>query len=170
DLSRYDVIVVGSRAYETKPALGDNNNRLLDYARAGGRVVVLYQQAPYFNGNFAPAPLRLAQRHDRVADEAAPVELLAPAHPAFTQPNRIGLSDWEGWVQERGLYFARSWDSSYTPLLALSDPGEAALKGGLLIRPVEKGSYIYTGLSFFRQLPAGVVGALRLFLNLLDTR
>ena len=170
DLSKYDVIVVGSRAYETEPALLENNTRLLDYARAGGRVVVQYQQGPYFNGNYAPAPLTVAQPHDRVTDETAPVKLLVPASSAFTRPNRIGPDDWAGWLQERGLYFAHTWDPSYTPLLELADPGEAPLRGGLLVRPLGKGTYIYTGLSFFRQLPGGVPGALRLFLNLLDLR
>jgi LmbE family N-acetylglucosaminyl deacetylase len=170
DLSRYDVIVVGSRAYETDPALVENNTRLLDYARAGGRVVVQYQQGPFFNGNFAPAPLTVAQPHDRVTDETAPVRPLDAESPAFTRPNRIGPADWAGWVQERGLYFAHTWDRSYLPLLELADPGEAPLRGGLLVRPLGKGTYIYTGLSFFRQLPAGVPGALRLFLNLLELR
>jgi LmbE family N-acetylglucosaminyl deacetylase len=168
DLSRYPVIVVGSRAYETEPALVENNTRLLDYVRAGGRLVVQYQQQPFFAGRFAPAPLALAQPHDRVTDETAPVTLLVPDHPVFTRPNRIGSADWAGWVQERGLYFARSWDSTYVPLLALADPGEAPLRGGLLIRRLGKGSYVYTGLAFFRQLPAGVPGAFRLFLNLLE--
>jgi hypothetical protein len=170
DLTRYDVIIVGSRAYETEPALLENNNRLLDFARAGGRVVVQYQQQPFFNGNFAPAALTVGQPHDRVTDENAPVTLLQPEHSAFTRPNRLGAADWEGWVQERGLYFAHSWDRSYLPLLELADPGEAPLRGGLLVRTLGKGSYIYTGLSFFRQLPAGVPGAYRLFLNLLDVR
>lgn len=170
DLSRYDVIIVGSRAYETEPALAENNNRLLDYARGGGRLVVQYQQQPFFNGGFAPAPLTLGQPHDRVTDENAPVQLLAPDDPVFSRPNRIEASDWAEWVQERGLYFARTWDSTYRPLLAMADPGEAPLKGGFLIRPLGKGTYVYTGLSFFRQLPAGVPGAFRLFLNLLDAR
>jgi hypothetical protein len=170
DLTRYDVIIVGSRAYETDPALLENNNRLLDFARAGGRVVVQYQQQPFFNGNFAPAPLTVGQPHDRVTDENAPFTLLQPEHAAFTRPNRLGPPDWQGWVQERGLYFAHTWDRSYVPLLELADPGEAPLRGGLLVRPLGKGTYLYTGLSFFRQLPAGVPGAFRLFLNLLDLR
>ena len=167
DLARYDVIVVGSRAYETDPALVENNARLLAYANAGGRVVVQYQQQPFFGGHFAPAPLTLGQPHDRVTDENAPVTVLAPDHPVFNRPNRIVAADWSGWVQERGLYFARTWESTYTPLLEMSDPGEPPLRGSLLIRPVGKGIWIYTGISFFRQLPAGVPGAFRLFLNLL---
>ena len=132
--------------------------------------MVQYQQQPFFNGNFAPAPLSVAQPHDRVTDENAPVTALLPEHPAFARPNRLTPADWAGWLQERGLYFAHSWDRSYTPLLELADPGEAPLRGGLLVRPLGKGTYIYTGLAFFRQLPAGVPGAFRLFLNLLDLR
>jgi LmbE family N-acetylglucosaminyl deacetylase len=166
DLSRFDVIVVGSRAYETDPGLARANARLLDYARAGGLVVVLYQQYGFFEGGFAPYPLELARPHDRVTDEAAPVALLAPDHPALAVPNRLGPEDWEGWVQERGLYFAHTWDEAYTPLLEL--PGEAgALRGGLLVAPVGEGTWVYTGLAFFRQLPAGVTGAYRLLANLL---
>jgi hypothetical protein len=105
--------------------------------------------------------------HDRVTDETAPVTLLAPEHPAVRIPNRLTGADWKGWVQERGLYFARSWDKRYHPLLETHDPGEAVLKGGLLIAPLGKGTYVYTGLSLFRQLPAGVPGAFRLFANLL---
>jgi hypothetical protein len=170
DLSKYDVILVGSRAYETDPALVENNNRLLEYARAGGRVVVQYQQQLFFNGHFAPAPLTVASPHDRVTDENAPVTLLLPGNPAFARPNRLADPDWTGWVQERGLYFAHTWDPSYTPLLELADPGEPPLRGGLLLSALGKGTYIYTGLSFFRQLPGGVPGAYRLLLNLLDLR
>ncbi|NOT07689.1 MAG: PIG-L family deacetylase [Gemmatimonadales bacterium] len=170
NLSKYDVIVVGSRAYETDPALLENNARLLDYARAGGRLVVQYQQGAFFNGNYAPAPLTVGQPHDRVTDETASPAPLVPDHAAFTRPNRIGAPDWAGWVQERGLYFARTWDPSYVPLLELADPGEPPLRGGILLKRLGKGTYIYTGLSFFRQLPAGVPGAFRLFVNLLDVR
>jgi hypothetical protein len=105
--------------------------------------------------------------HDRVVDESAPVTILAPDHPVMRRPNRISDRDWEGWVQERGLYFARSWDPGYSPILETHDEGESELQGGLLVAPVGKGTYVYTGLSFFRQLPAGVPGALRLFANLL---
>jgi hypothetical protein len=166
DLSRYDVIVVGSRAYETDAALVANNARLLDYARRGGRVIVQYQQYPYINGRFAPFPLTIARPHDRVTDETAPVTLLAPDDPVFRTPNAIGPADWRGWVQERGLYFAHAWDPAYTPLLETGDAGQR-LQGGLLVAPLGRGLYVYTGLAFFRQLPAGVPGAYRLFANLL---
>jgi LmbE family N-acetylglucosaminyl deacetylase len=170
DLSRYGAVVIGSRAYETDPALIANNGRLLDYARGGGLVIVQYQQYPFITGGYAPFPLDIARPHDRVTDERAAVTPLVPSHPLFHTPNEIAAPDWDGWVQERGLYYARSWDSTYVPLMQMADSGEAPLQGGLLIAPLGKGTYVYTGLSFFRQLPAGVPGAYRLFLNLLALR
>ena len=177
DLSRFDAIVVGPRAYETDSALVEANGRLVAYARRGGVVIVQYQQQPYFNGGFAPYPLTVGGpsltpggapvSHDRVTDETAPVRILAPSDPVFRAPNRITEQDWRGWIQERGLYFARSWDPAYRPLLETHDPGDAPLEGGLLLAHVGQGTYVYTGLSFFRQLPSGVPGAFRLFANLL---
>ncbi|PYO75022.1 MAG: PIG-L family deacetylase [Gemmatimonadetes bacterium] len=167
DPSRFDAIVIGSRAYETDPALVAANGRLLDYVRAGGLVIVQYQQYPFVNGGFAPYRLSIARPHDRVTDETAAVTLLDSKSPVFRVPNEIGVDDWRGWVQERGLYFAHDWDPAYTPLLEMHDPGEAPLQGALLVAAVGKGTYVYTGLSFFRQLPAGVPGAYRLFANLL---
>ena len=167
DLSRYDAIVIGSRAYETDPAVVASNGRLLDYVRAGGLLIVQYQQYPFVNGGFAPYRLSIARPHDRVTDETAAVTVLDSASRAFHVPNDIGLDDWQGWVQERGLYFAHDWDPAYTPLVELHDPGEPPLQGGLLVATVGKGTYVYTGLSFFRQLPAGIPGAYRLFANLL---
>jgi hypothetical protein len=167
DLSRYEAIIVGSRAYEIDPALVANNGRLLDYTRAGGLLIVQYQQYQYVQGHFAPDTFSIAQPHDRVTDETAPVTLLVPGHPVFHVPNAIGAEDWRGWVQERGLYFAHAWDSTYTPLLETHDAGGPPLSGGLLVAPVGRGTYVYTGLSFFRQLPGGVVGAYRLFANIL---
>jgi hypothetical protein len=193
DLDRFNVIVVGPRAYETDSTLVENNGRLLEYARHGGLVIVQYQQHFYFEGNFAPLPMTVGGpplsvegdstgapggssssrqpsptiSHDRVTDENAPVRALAPDDRVLTRPNRLTEADWEGWIQERGLYFARSWDAGYRPVLETHDPGEAPLEGGLLIATVGKGTYVYTGLSFFRQLPAGVPGAFRLFANLL---
>ena len=170
DLSRYDAIVIGSRAYETDPALVANNGRLLDYARAGGLLLVQYQQYPFVDGGYAPYPLRIGRPHDRVTDETAPVMPLEPAHPVFHYPNDIGADDWRGWVQERGLYFAHDWDTTYVPLLETHDAPGPELKGGLLVAPLGRGTYVYTGLSFFRQLPAGVPGAYRLFANLLGLK
>jgi LmbE family N-acetylglucosaminyl deacetylase len=172
DLSRYDAIVIGSRAYETDAALVANNGRLLEYGRNGGSIIVQYQQYPFVDGGFAPYPLTIARPHDRVTDEAAPVTPLDPANPVLHYPNEIGPDDWRGWVQERGLYFPRTWDSTYTPLLETHDPWPpvSELKGGLLVAPLGRGTYVYTGLSFFRQLPAGVPGAYRLFVNLLGLK
>ncbi|MHB1330189.1 MAG: hypothetical protein ACYC2K_18470, partial [Gemmatimonadales bacterium] len=122
-----------------------------------------------FGGRMAPYPISVARQHDRVTDETAPVRLLAVEDPVFTSPNRIDAADWDGWVQERGLYFARTWDDAWQPLLEMSDPGSPALRGSLLRARYGKGTYWYTGLAFFRQLVAGVPGALRLFLNLMET-
>lgn len=169
DLSAYDVIVIGSRAYETDPALVANNGRLLEWVRSGGSLLVQYQQYQFVRGGFAPFPMRIGQPHDRVTDEAAPVTMLDPAEAAFREPNVIGAADWEGWIQERGLYFARDWDDAWRPLLELGDNGQR-LRGGLLVARYGRGLYTYTGLAFFRQLPAGVPGAYRLFLNLLGMR
>ena len=193
DLSGFDAIVIGSRAYETVPALKEFNARLLAYARGGGLLLVQYQQYEFFSGDFAPFPMQVGgqplsallnrapgavaaqneQRpnsHDRVADETAPVRIVDPASPVVRAPNVIGPADWQGWVQERGLYFARAWAPEYHPVLEMHDPGEPPLEGSLLVAPVGAGTYVYTGLSFYRELPAGVPGAFRLFMNLLALR
>jgi hypothetical protein len=167
DLAAYGAIVVGPRAYETEPALARANPRLLDYVRRGGLLLVQYQQYPFVEGGFAPLPLAIARPHDRVTDEASPVRLLAPEHAVFTTPNRLTAADWEGWVQERALYLPRTFDPGYRPLLALQDAGEPEQHGALLVARVGEGTYVYTGLALFRQLPAGVPGAVRLFANLL---
>lgn len=176
DLSHVGTVVIGPRAYETDPALALANERLLAFARAGGTVLVQYQQQAYFQGAFTPFALSLAGPGSppgarvaaaRVADETAPVRPLDAAHPALGAPHRITAADWDGWVQERGLYFPRQWGPEWVPLLDMADPGEPPQQGALLIAPVGQGRYVYTGLSFFRQLPAAVPGATRLFLNLL---
>jgi hypothetical protein len=114
-----------------------------------------------------PKPGERPDSHDRVTDQGAPVRIVDPSSPVVRAPNAIGPDDWQGWVQERGLYFARSWAPEYRPVLEMHDPGEPALAGGLLMAPVGQGTYVYTGLAFFRELPAGVPGAYRLFMNLL---
>ncbi len=165
DLARFGTIVLGIRAHETVAQVRDHNQRLLDYVANGGTLVVQYHpdRGPF---PYAPAPLEIGR--ERVSVEEAPVEILAPDDPLFSFPNRITARDFDGWVQERGLYFASSWDPRFQPLLASSDPGEAPLKGGLLRMRHGKGTYIFTGYSFFRQLPAGVPGAIRLFVNLVS--
>jgi LmbE family N-acetylglucosaminyl deacetylase len=180
DLGRFDAIVVGPRAYETDSALVEANGRMLQYARRGGLVIVQYQQQVFFRGGFAPFPMTVGGPspapglppvgHDRVTEENAPVRILDPASPAVSVPNRLGAADWAGWVQERGLYFAHSWDPAYRPVLEMHDTGGTPLEGGLLVAKVGQGTYVYTGLAFFRQLPAGVPGAFRLFANLLALR
>jgi len=170
DLSKYGTIVVGIRAYDTQRDVVANNRRLLDFVSAGGTLVVQYQTSPGdFNaGHFTPYPAELGRA--RVSVEEAPVEILAPQDRVFHFPNEITAHDFEGWVQERGLYFMSKWDDKYTPLLTSHDPGEAPQEGGLLRASYGKGTYIYTGYAFFRQLPAGVPGAVRLFVNLLSVK
>jgi LmbE family N-acetylglucosaminyl deacetylase len=170
DLSVFDAIVIGARAYEADTALVRHNARLLDYVRSGGLLLVQYQQYAYVSGRFAPYEITIARPHDRVTDETAPVRVLEPGHPAFTRPNRIGPADWNDWPQERGLYFARTWDPAFHPLLETGDPGMPPLQGGLLVAQYGRGVYVYTGLAFFRALPDGATGAFRLFLNLLALR
>lgn len=167
-LDGWDVIVVGSRAYEGRPDLVTHNQRLLDYIRAGGTMIVQYNQYQYTVPGIAPYPVSMARPHDRITDENAAVTILDPSHPILTVPNRIGDSDFEGWVQERGLYHLNTWDERYTPLLEMADPGEPAQRGMLMVTEYGEGTYVYTGLALFRQLPAGVPGGWRLFANLLS--
>ena len=169
DLSQYDAIAVGIRAYELRGDLAAANPRLLDYARGGGTLVVQYQRAADWNRLLpGPYPAKVGVPTLRITDRNSPVRFLVPQSSLLNFPNKISMADFEGWVQERGLYFLDDLDAHYTPILAMHDPGETDLTGGLLAAPVGKGTYIYTGLSFFRQLPAGVQGPLRLFVNLLS--
>src|SRR5277367_3282383 len=169
DLSKYDAITVGIRAYELRPDLLRTNARLLDYVKRGGTLLVQYQRDFAWNEEL-PAPLKATMPGEtsRVTDANSPVRFLAPDDPLLNSPNKITLEDFRGWVQERGLYFWGSFDAKYTPVLGLTDPGEAETKGSLVYVRDGKGLYIYTGLSFFRELPAGVPGAYRLFVNLLS--
>ena len=168
DLSRFDVIVTGTRAYEFRPDLIAHNDRLLDWARAGGTLVVQYNKYPALEGSYAPWPVTIARPHGRVTEEDAPVDVLEPDHPIFNTPNRIGPEDWAGWVQERGLYFWDTWEGPLDPLLAMHDPGEPPLEGSLLVAPLGRGTYVYSALALFRQLPAGVPGGYRLLANLIS--
>ena len=168
DLKKYDTIVVGIRGYDERAAIRTNNPRLLDFVRSGGTMIVQNQKAEqsFNNGQFTPYPATLTSQ--RVSVEEAPVEVLAPKDPIFHSPNPITTKDFDGWVQERGVNFMSDWDSHFEPLLASGDPGESPLKGGMLRAKYGKGIYIYTGYAFFRQLPAGVPGAVRLYINLLN--
>ncbi len=167
DLTSYDVVVIGPRAYSSDDALVHANARLLDWVRGGGTMIVQNQQSPYTDGKLAPLSLTFTRPVDRVTDETAPVTLLAPADPIVTTPNRLGADDWQGWIQERTLYLPREWDAGWTPLLEMKDPDQPATRGALLETRLGKGRYVYTGIAFFRQLPGGVPGAWRLFANLL---
>jgi LmbE family N-acetylglucosaminyl deacetylase len=168
DLSVYGTIVLGIRAYDTQKDVVANNKKLLDFVNGGGTLVVQYNSGTGdFNaGKFTPYSAELSRA--RVSVEEAPVEILAPENPIFHYPNTITQHDFDGWVQERGLYFMDKWDEDFTPLLACHDPGEDEQKGGLLEAKYGKGIYIYTGYAFFRQLPAGVPGAVRLLVNILS--
>jgi LmbE family N-acetylglucosaminyl deacetylase len=168
DLSHYQTIVLGIRAYDTQKDVAAENQRLLDFVSSGGTLLVQYNTGvgDFNSGHFTPYSAELSRA--RVTVEEAPVEILAPNNPVFHYPNEIGETDFDGWIQERGLYFMEKWDDHFTPLLACHDPGESEQKGGLLEARYGKGIYIYAGYAFFRQLPAGVPGAVRLYVNLLS--
>ena len=169
NLSIYDAIVVGVRAYELRPELTGANKRLLDYVSSGGTLVVQYNRDYIWDKlQPAPYPAKIGSPTPRVTDETADVKFLQPADPLLNSPNKITAADFNNWVQERGLYFWSNFDPRYTPLLAMHDPGETDMNGGLVYTRYGKGTYIYTGLSFFRQLPEGVSGAYRLFVNLIS--
>ncbi|MDQ3290754.1 MAG: LmbE family protein, partial [Bacteroidota bacterium] len=166
DLAKFDAVVVGVRAYNTHDQLRFLQNQLMDYVKNGGTLIVQYNVSNGLVTNqLGPYPLTLSR--DRITDETAPVQFLHPEHPVLNTPNKITPKDFEGWVQERGLYFPDKWDKNYEPILAAQDPGEPAQNGGLLVAKYGKGYYIYTGYAWFRQLPAGVPGAYRIFSNLL---
>jgi LmbE family N-acetylglucosaminyl deacetylase len=169
DLSKYDAIVVGVRAYELRPELAGANKRLLDYVLAGGTLVVQYNRDFVWDKlQPAPYPAKIGSPTPRITDEEAAVKFLQRADPLLNSPNKITAADFDNWVQERGLYYWSNFDSRYTPLLAMHDPGETDLNGGMVYTRYGNGTYIYTGLSFFRQLPEGVSGAYRLFVNLIS--
>jgi hypothetical protein len=168
-LAPYQAIVTGVRAFNVDPRLPFLHERLMKYVADGGTMVVQYNTQNFISSvpqQMGPAPFKIS--HDRVTDENATVTMLEPKHPLVNVPNKLGESDFVGWVQERGLYFADAWDPTYAPIFAMHDAGEPPRKGGLLVTKHGKGAFIYTGLAFFRQLPAGVPGAYRLFANLLD--
>jgi len=167
NLANFDAIVVGIRAYNIVEALKFKQKFLLEYVKEGGNLVVQYNTNRGIKiDNLAPYNLKLSR--DRVTDENADVQILEPNHPILNYPNKITSEDFKGWVQERGLYFPNEWSKEFTPLLAAHDKGEKSKKGSLLVAKYGKGNYIYTGLSFFREFPAGVSGAYRLFANLLS--
>jgi LmbE family N-acetylglucosaminyl deacetylase len=168
DLSRYGTIVTGIRAYDVREDVRRYNARLLDFVHSGGTLIVQYNTgvADFNKGGYTPYPAELGR--ERVTEEESPVQVLTPNDTIFRVPNKITADDFSGWIQERGLYFMHSWDGRWEPLLAMNDRGEPSRRGGLLRCTYGRGIYVYTGLAFFRQLPSGVPGAVRLFVNLVD--
>jgi LmbE family N-acetylglucosaminyl deacetylase len=167
DLSGFDAVILGVRAFNTRPRLKTQQRRLLEYVRSGGTLIVQYNtNRRLVTDEIGPYPFRIS--NERVTVEEAPVTFLDPNHPLLNTPNKITQEDFQGWVQERGLYFADEWDERYQTVLASHDPGESPKEGGLLFARYGKGVFIYTGYAFFRQLPAGVPGAYRLFVNMIS--
>lgn len=166
DLKKFDAVVTGIRAYNNNEHLVVNQKTLFEYVKQGGTLVTQYSQLMGIKTKEI-APYAMTLSHDRVTDENSDVRFLVPQHPVLHFPNTITQKDFEGWQQERGLYFPSSWDKHFTPILGMHDLGEEELQGSLLVAKYGKGHYVYTGLSFFRELPAGVPGAYRLFANIL---
>ena len=168
DLSKFSTVVVGPRAYQASRDLVDNNPYLLNFAKNGGTLVVQYGQYEMTRPGMMPYTISIAQPHDRVTEETAPITIIDGSSVALHRPNEIRADDFNGWVQERALYMPRTFDERYHPIVSLNDPGEPANRGGIIVATYGKGLYIYTTLAFFRQLPAGVSGASKLFVNLLS--
>ena len=167
NLSNYDVILLGVRAYAARPELKTYNSRLLEYVKDGGVVIVQYN-TPEFDHNFGPYPYTMGENPEEVTDEASKMEILDPKNPVFQWPNPITQRDFEGWVEERGSKFLKSWDPQYVALLSTQDEGQQPQKGGLLYARYGKGIYIYNAYAFYRQLPEGVPGAYRLIANMVS--
>ena len=166
-LARFAAVVIGVRAYNIQDRMGVWLPELLAYVKQGGVVIAQYNTSGDLKvENVGPFPLHISR--ERVTDELAEMRILAPQHPLVTTPNRIEKADFGGWVQERGLYFADTWDPAWTPIFSANDPGEKPLDGGLLVARHGKGYFVYTGYAWFRQLPAGVPGAYRIFANMIS--
>ncbi|UKJ09150.1 PIG-L family deacetylase [Solitalea lacus] len=169
DLSVYDAIVVGIRAYNTNDRMKHYYSKLMNYVKNGGNLIVQYNTNNFIGGvksEIGPYPFAIGR--DRVTDEAAEVRFDLPKHKVLNSPNKITANDFDGWIQERGIYFASDWDKNYETPLSLNDPNEKSLLGSTLITKYGKGHFIYSGLAFFRELPAGVPGAYRLFVNMIE--
>jgi len=169
NLKKFDAVILGIRAYNTLERIQFHQSKLLEYVEQGGTMIVQYNTGHRLKipkEEIAPYPMSISR--DRVAKEEAEVRILKPDHHVMNYPNKITSKDFEGWVQERGLYFPDEWDEKFEAILSSNDPGEDARNGGLLIAPYGKGYYVYTGYSWFRELPAGVPGAYRIFANLIS--
>ena len=173
DLSAFNTIILDNRAYEAHPELVAANNRLLEFVKTGGTLIVFYHKTNEWNPDpnknrpqLAPYPIMLAD--DRVTDETAAISFIQPGHPLLNSPNHITQADFANWIQERGLYYPKEWDNHYAALFAMNDKGETPLRGGVLVAPYGKGKYIYTSMVWYRQLRAGVPGAYRMFANMIS--
>ena len=167
DLSKFDTIILGVRAYAVREDLVAYNGRLLDYVKKGGVVVVQYNTQEY-DHSYGPYSYTMGSNPEEVTDENSKVEILTPSNPAFTWPNKITSKDFDNWVEERGSKFLQTWDAAFEPLLETHDPGQAPQKGGLLYAKYGKGVYIYNAYAFYRQMPEGVPGAYRIFANMVS--
>jgi LmbE family N-acetylglucosaminyl deacetylase len=168
DLSRFNAIMTGTRAYAVREDLKTYNRRLLDYAKNGGNLIVLYNTQEFVPNQHAPFPAELPRSAEEVSEEDSPVEILAPSDPVFNTPNRITKADFDNWVEQRGSKFWSTWDAAYTPMIATRDQGQSPQKGGWLHAKYGAGHYTYFAYAFHRQLPYGVPGAYRLLANLLS--
>jgi LmbE family N-acetylglucosaminyl deacetylase len=173
DLSTFTSVIVDNRVFESKPELIAVNQKLLDYANAGGTLIVFYHKSDEWNPDARRnrpqlAPYKLILGNERITDENAPVTFIEPQHRLLNIPNKMGQEDFTGWIQERGLYYPKEWDPQFHALLQSNDPGEAPLKGGLLVADYGRGHYIYTSMVWYRQLRAGVPGAYRMFANMIS--
>jgi hypothetical protein len=168
DLARFDAIITGTRAYAVRTDLKTYNRRLLDYARDGGNLIVLYNTQEFVPKQHAPYPADLPGNAEEVSEEDSPVEILTPQAAVLQRPNRITRSDFDNWVEQRGSKFWSSWDPRYTPIIATWDQGQPPQRGGWLYTRYGKGHYTYFAYAFHRQLPYGVPGAYRVLANLLS--
>jgi hypothetical protein len=173
DLKSFETIIIDNRGYLAHPELVAANSRLMDFTKNGGTLIVFYHRANEWNPDpakdrpsLAPYPLTLG--NERVTDENALVTFTEPLHPLLNTPNKIGPNDFKDWIQERGLYYPKTWDPHYQSLFAMNDSGEAALRGGLLVADYGSGHYIYTSMVWYRQLRAGVPGGYRMFANMIS--
>jgi LmbE family N-acetylglucosaminyl deacetylase len=174
DLRKFTSIIVDNRVYESQPELIAANQKLLDYANAGGTLIVFYHKSnewnpdPRRNRPQQLAPYKLILGDERITDETAPITFIEPEHPLLNSPNKMGQEDFANWIQERGLYYPKEWDANYHALLQSNDPGEAPLKGGLLVADYGRGHYIYTSMVWYRELRAGIPGAYRMLANMIS--
>jgi LmbE family N-acetylglucosaminyl deacetylase len=173
DLSKYTSVIVDNRVYESKPELIATNQKLLDYANAGGNLIVFYHKSDEWNPDPRRnrpqlAPYKLILGNERVTDENAPITFIEPDHPLLNVPNKMNQDDFKDWIQERGLYYPREWDPQFHALLQSNDPGEQPLKGGLLVADYGKGHYIYTSMVWYRELRGGIPGAYRMLANMIS--